>query len=525
MTTFAKEDRSKRIPMALLPYQGRWQADTSQVKVCQKSRRIGLSWDEASEDALLAASKNGMDVFYIGYNKDMAQEFVEDCADWAKHYSKAASAVEEFVFNDQDKDIIAFRIRFASGHKIVALSSRPSNLRGKQGKVVIDEAAFHGELKELLKAALALLMWGGQVVVISTHDGEENEFNQLVEEIKAGKKPYSLHTITFDDALGDGLYKRICLRLGKEWTQANQDQWRQEIIAFYGDGAEEELFCVPSQGGGAYFTRPQIKACMQQDIDTISWAQDDEWALLPDEDRWGETQEWLEETVQPYLDALDPNRKHWFGEDFARNQNLTVVWPIQEKADANLRIPFALELFNIPFRQQEQILFYILDRLPNFAGGAMDARGNGQALAEYTMQRYGAERIHMIMLSDKWYSRWFPIYKATIEDQGIDLPASADVMEDHRTIKKIKGVPKIAEAQKQDKKSKKKRHGDSAIAGVMAVYAVNEIVGPGEIVYGSSDPPDKKAKQQAGDSTNKGLLNNFFTRGGGLRSLFRRTTD
>lgn len=481
-----KEDRSKRTPTVLLPYQQRWQQDRSQVKVVQKSRRIGLTWDEACEDALLAASKNGMDVYYIGYNKDMAQEFIEDCGDWAKHFNKVATEVEEYVFNDADKDIIAFRIRFASGHKIVALSSRPSNLRGKQGKVVIDEAAFHDSLKELIKAAMALLMWGGQVVIISTHDGDENPFNEVVEEIKAGKKPYSLHTITFDDALTDGLYKRICMRLGQDWSQAAETKWRNEIIDFYGDGADEELFCIPSRGGGAYFTRPQIKNCMHDDIDIITWAQDDAWAELSDEDREAETLEWLQEVVQPYLDALDPERKHWFGEDFARDQNLTVIWPGEEKTDSNIRVPFSVELFNIPFRQQEQILFYILDRLPSFQGGAMDARGNGQALAEYTMQKFSSEMIHMIKATDAWYGRWFPIYKATVVDRGIDIPAHPDVMEDHRSIKKIKGIPKIAEAQKKDKKSKKKRHGDSAIAGLMLVYAVNEIEGPGEIEFEST---------------------------------------
>lgn len=470
-----KEDRSKRTPSVLLPYQQRWQADRSPVKVCEKSRRIGLSWDEASDDALLAASKSGMDVYYIGYNKDMALEFIEDCADWAKFYGKAASAVDEFVFKDQDKDIIAFRIRFASGFKIVALSSRPSNLRGKQGKVVIDEAAFHDSLKELIKAAMAFLMWGGCVVIISTHDGDENEFNQLVEEIKAGKKPYSLHRITFDDALADGLYKRICLRLGKEWSQSGQEKWRNDIINFYGEGAEEELFCIPSQGGGAYFTRPAIKNCMQDDIPVLAWEQDDAFAELPDEDRAEECLEWLEEVVLPHLEKLNPSLKHWFGEDFARDQNLTVIWPCQQKADANLRVPFALELFNIPFRQQEQILFYVLERLPGFQGGAMDARGNGQALAEYTMQKYSPERIHMIKATESWYGRWFPIYRATIQDRAIEFPGTADVMDDHRAVKKIKGIPKIQEEQAKDKKSKKKRHGDSAIAGLMAVYAVNEI--------------------------------------------------
>ncbi len=156
--------------MVLLPYQQRWVEDLSPVKVCEKSRRVGLSWGEAADDALLAASASGMDVWYIGYNKDMAREFIEDCADWSRHYNKAASAIEEFLFEDGDEDrsIHAFRITYSSGFKVVALSSRPSNLRGKQGKVVIDEAAFHDDLDGLIKAAMALLMWGGRVVIIST---------------------------------------------------------------------------------------------------------------------------------------------------------------------------------------------------------------------------------------------------------------------------------------------------------------------------------------------------------------------
>ncbi|EKY09759.1 hypothetical protein HMPREF9120_00295, partial [Neisseria sp. oral taxon 020 str. F0370] len=82
MTT-KTEDRT---PSALLPYQQRWCADNSPVKLCEKSRRIGLSWGEAADTALLAASSGGMDAWYIGYNKDMALEFIRDCANWAKFY-------------------------------------------------------------------------------------------------------------------------------------------------------------------------------------------------------------------------------------------------------------------------------------------------------------------------------------------------------------------------------------------------------------------------------------------------------
>ncbi len=142
----------------LLPYQRRWIADQAQVKVCEKSRRVGITWCEAADRALAAAGKTGMDTWYIGYNKDMALEFVETAAWWAREFDRVAREIEEIAVNDQSHDILAYRIRFASGHKIVALSSRPSNLRGKQGCAVIDEAAFHEDLQGLLKAALAFTM-------------------------------------------------------------------------------------------------------------------------------------------------------------------------------------------------------------------------------------------------------------------------------------------------------------------------------------------------------------------------------
>ena len=116
----------------LLPYQRDWLTDRAPVKVYEKSRRIGITWTESADAALNAAKRDGMDWWYIGYNKDMALEFVEAAAGWARRFNHAVRAVEQIAVKDEDKDILAYRIRFASGHKIVALSSRPSNLRGKQ---------------------------------------------------------------------------------------------------------------------------------------------------------------------------------------------------------------------------------------------------------------------------------------------------------------------------------------------------------------------------------------------------------
>ena len=41
----------------LLPYQVRWNQDRNPVKFCEKSRRIGLSYADAAEAAMLASLK------------------------------------------------------------------------------------------------------------------------------------------------------------------------------------------------------------------------------------------------------------------------------------------------------------------------------------------------------------------------------------------------------------------------------------------------------------------------------------
>ncbi len=459
-------------PLVFLKYQRNWAADEAPVKVIEKSRRIGLSWSEAADDTLFAASENGSDVWYIGYNKEMAEEFIGDCAAWVERFDKACSVVEEEILKDRDKDILTYKIKFASGNKIVALSSRPSNLRGKQGRVVIDEAAFHEDLYELIKAAMALLMWGGQVRIISTHDGDSNAFNELVKDIRAGRKPYSLHRVTLDDALADGLYKRICLSTGKEWSQQAEDAWRQELVDSYGDAADEELFCIPAQGAGTFLTRTLIEGIMSEEMPVLRYAATPEFKYLPEAERFAAVDAWCEDLLAPLLDRLSPERQSYFGEDFGRSGDLTVIVPLQEQQNASFIAPFILELRNMPFRQQEQILFYIVDRLPRFSFGALDARGNGQYLAEVAAQKYGQDRIAEVMLSESWYREAMPRYKAAFEDKTLTLPKDADIIEDHRALKLIKGVARLPEG--KTNAGGGQRHGDSAIAGAMAWYATEQ---------------------------------------------------
>jgi phage FluMu gp28-like protein len=465
----------------LLPYQRAWISDRAQVKVCEKSRRVGITWCEAGDRALAAAAKDGIDTWYIGYNKDMALEFVETAAWWAREFDRVARRIEEIAVEDKTRDILAYRVRFASGHKIVALSSRPSNLRGKQGCAVIDEAAFHEDLDGLLKAALAFTMWGGSVRVISTHNGADSAFNELVGDIRAGRKPYSLHRITLGEAVAQGLYRKIAARLKREWSPAAEAAWVREVENFYGDNADEELHCIPRASSGAFLSSVLIEARMEADVPVIRWEQEPEFAERAEEVRRAETEAFLEDRLAPVLAELDPARPTCFGEDFGRLGDLTVIWPLQIMPDLRRRTPFVVELRNIPFRQQEQILFYIADRLPRLIAGAMDARGNGQYLAETARQRYGA-RIAQVMLSTEWYREQMPRFKAAFEDGTIAIPRDADILLDHRALVVERGIAQVGERRIRGS-DHKARHGDSAMAAALAYFASRQDVG--EIAYQS----------------------------------------
>lgn len=470
------------IESILLPYQRKWVSDKSAVKFYEKSRRIGITWAEALDNVLTAASVDGMDIWYIGYNKDMAKEYIDTCAEWSRKLNQASAKIYDSELIDEDKKILTYYITFKSGYKITALSGRPSNLRGKQGKAVIDEAAFHDDLAETMKAALAFLIWGGTVCVISTHNGEDSIFNEYIKDIRVGRKNYSLHRTTFDDAINDGLYERVSMLKGRtsplsfKTFEKEKLDWVQSIYDDYGDSADEELRCIPRKSDNiAYFPSFLIENCMQSDIPIIRFnAPSDDFSSWNEVRRTSYINDFLDDNIKELLKQLDINNRHFIGEDFARSADLSVFWILEEKKDLTLHTPFIIELRNAPHKVQEQIAHYIIDRLPRFNGGGFDARGNGEYLAESCTERYGEDLIVSVKASESFYLNAFPKLKAALEDKSITLPKSADILNDFRSVQVIKGVPKIVE-RINEKGSSNKRHGDSVIACLLGVYARFEL--------------------------------------------------
>jgi len=345
--------------------------------------------------------------------------------------------------------------------------------------------------------------------VISTHDGTENAFNELINDIRAGKRKGALFRCPFREAVADGLYKRVCLRKGIEYKPEEESAWVQDVYDFYGDASEEELDCVPSQGGGAFLSMALVEERSSRDVPVLRLAYPQGYETLPEPQRLAESLEWCEEHLKPLLAAIPLDVQSYYGMDFARSGDLSVIWPLLKEQNLRKRTPFVVELRNVPFKQQRQIKFYIIDRLPNFLKGADDARGNGSQLSEETAIEYGFNRIERVMLTEGWYRDNMPPFKAALEDDTFyDIPADKDVVSDVRAFRMVKGVARIPEKRTNEKgeKSGPKRHGDAGIAAVLADYASRQDVEIFE--YHRVQPAaqhDREIKHGAGWRSQKGI--------------------
>ena len=483
----------------LLPYQARWNRDRSPVAVMEKSRRIGMSWSDAGERAIHAAQGTG-DVYYMSYNKDMTEGYIRDAAEWACRFEAAVGDIAEETFLVDGRPEHRFRLPTASGRSVVAMNSNPrvARSKGRPGDVlIVDEAAFCDDLGALLKSALAFTMWGGLVRVMSTHNGADNPFAELVDDIRAGRLPYSLHRTTLDDALRDGLGRRLCSVRREEWDDGWEQRWRAGEIAKYRSAEErdEELFCVPRQGGGAWLSRALVESRMAP-APILRFAGDAPFNALPEDRRREAVEDWLRDEVDPALAGLDADRRHAVGWDFARSGDTSSLSALEIGATMRRTCRLLVEMRNVPHAQQVQVAGHVCDRLPRFAGGAVDATGVGSYAAEAMVDRYGS-LCEAVAMSESWYRAEMPPYKAALEDDELLVPLNDDVLEDHRALRLVRGVPRLPQG-KTDAAGR--RHGDSAISLALAHYASRREGGPPE--FASSGPREAVADLEGwgGDS-------------------------
>ena len=474
----------------LMKHQREVAAIQSAIIAVPKGRRTGITFGTMLNKTLVAAARKsagGDNVYYIGDTKEKGLEAIGYCAKFARVIAQAqgqgVSGVEEFLFEDQDdsgktRHITAYRIRFASGFQVCALSSRPANIRGLQGHVVIDEAAFHPDVQGVLDAATALLIWGGQITVISSHNGKNNPFAQFCRDIEAGRygTDATVVTVTFDDAVANGLYERVCFMKGTLPTVEGKKAWYTKIRNGYGvrkAAMREELDAIPRDGNGVCLPGVWIEQAMVLEPECVlRLTLDEDFVSRPPAERESWMADWIERYLVPALAKLDARERHVFSHDYARHRDFSSWGAMTLGTGMRRRVPLSIEMHKVPYAQQRQLTWYAIERLPRRCGGAMDATGSGEPLAEETADKFGHGHVHQVKLNRAWYGTWMPKLVQGFEDGMIDIPADPNFAQDLRAIEEVDGIAMVAKARRADVKDPDLfRHGDAAVMLALGWFA------------------------------------------------------
>ena len=182
------------------------------MRICQKSRQIGLSYVDSYDSVSKAAVARGRDVWVMSRDEAQAKQYIRYCKRWAGLLQCAAARLRARGFPAAQRQSCQVQVlTFASGLSIYALSSNPDAIVGKTGHVKLDEFALHRDQRTLYAVAKPVIQWGGTLSIISTHRGIGTVFNEIITAIRerGNRMGWSLHTIPIQSAVEQGLVEKI----------------------------------------------------------------------------------------------------------------------------------------------------------------------------------------------------------------------------------------------------------------------------------------------------------------------------
>ncbi len=378
-----------------LPYQRAWRQDRSRLRICQKSRQIGLTYVDSYDSVLKAATRSGRDVWVMSRDEAQAKQYILSCKRWANILHHAARDFGQRVLRMHNgKAALAQVLKFASGSHIYALSSNPDAIVGKSGHVKLDEFALHRDQRTLYAVAKPVIQWGGSLSVISTHRGHETVFNEIITDIRdhGNRMGWSLHSIPIQTAVDQGLVERIDLasqfpnssaktplknlasstnKLSSDHLQRRRAEWMAQQRAECIDEEQwlQEYCCVPADEAAAFISYELISACTEPDL-----------RLLTPEELIAAL---AGSAASP---AVTPRSSLFLGLDVARKKDLCVL-DVGEQVGDVVWDRARIEFVNRPFGEIEDELYRLL-RLPQLKRACFDATGLGAQLAERARERF-----------------------------------------------------------------------------------------------------------------------------------------
>jgi len=394
----------------LLPYQHRWVVDNARLKLCVKSRQIGMSWCTAYRlvrQKVRAGAR--LDAWVSSRDELAALLFVQDARRFADVFSVAADSLGNSVVDDQGHT--AYTLRFNNGLRIFSLSSNLDAQAGKRGDRILDEFALHGDPRKLYEIAYPGITWGGSLEIFSSHRGSANYFNELVREIceRNNPKAFSFHRVTLSDALDQGFLYKLQCKLPSDDPRIKMDE--ADYFSFIRSGcADEESFlqeflCQPADDNTAFLSYDLIASCEYQ-----------------------ASEEW-----ETHL--LDTKNPLYIGVDIGREHDLTVIWLLESVNGVHFTRRI-VELDRQTFDAQECALYELL-KLPMVRRCCIDRSGLGRQFAERAAKKFGAYRVEGVDFTQGSKEELAYPVRMAFEDRAVRLPFSNSIRADLRGVRKL----------------------------------------------------------------------------------------
>lgn len=394
-----------------LPYQVEHILDETPARIEEKSRRIGITYANSYKHVRRRARiDHRRDLWFSSADDSAAYEYAQYCKQWCEIIEQA---VKEILIEGRDDDGFRYNnyvLAFPNGSRINCMSSNPKRFRSKGGDVVLDEFAWHNDAAMMWDAASPCVTWGYTIELLSTHNGEQSEFNQFIRKIRkvlrgettfdSLKIPeFKLATTTILDAIDQGLAEKVykldrvtpeAREKFRKWCRSlcrNEDQWNQEYM------------CVPSAEESTLIPYDLYNKCVDASCMTAK--------------------------ADGYV---------YIGYDIGRTHDRAIFW-VGEMVGDVLVTREVVNLHKVDYPTQEEIARNLMSKykVVRLAG---DYTGKGDAVLEYLERRFGAAVIQKVTFTNPAKDHMAGLVQSRMEDRRCRLPDDIAIREAFHGIKK-----------------------------------------------------------------------------------------
>lgn len=442
------------VRLYFMKYQARYLNDKSRFKFVEKSRRIGMTYVEAFDNALDASSGKVKEVWFSSADLSAAEEFMDYIKFWNEIIGAIAHDMGEVII-DSDNDVRVHRVRYSSGAEINVLSSNPTKFRSKGGRVILDEFAHHEQAEKLYQAAKPSTLWGAELRIISTHNGTESYFNQLAEEIKKGDEgtmsEWSLHSINLDQAIEEGLVTKVLKLKNRQANEEEITAFKKEAFSGMTEEAiNEEFYLIPRSSEKSHLLTYQLIAeVSRKDI--------------------------------LYSDMKKVEGDLYAGFDVARKRHLAVIW-VLEKLGPLLYTRLIIEMPQWKFAKMKEQLYSILKH-EKCRRVCIDETGQGVQIAEEAQDDFGKFKVEPVWFTNRIKEELAEYLYTQIEGQRVLIPLDKKVRDD---LYSVKAVTTAAGNKRYEAPATDDGHADRFWALALALHAAKNYGGPVIVETGSA---------------------------------------